>query len=243
MNRQRMRLGIGAAVTVAALSVASPAVAQAQESYEDAIQLSWDGSQFAATTSERFVTAPVTVPGDVAERTLTVMNDGPTDGILTAWIDNVVLLDPDSADIHHNPDHTAPDGSGDYRGAGDQGDFYDDLQISWATGAASATELAAAGTTEILEMSLERGEQVPLSIRVELPYTATSGNTANVDPRLVTFDVHLQLGGDWPASPPAAEPGPLPRTGAELPWAAVWAVLALLGAGAVLTLRRKDVTR
>src|SRR5699024_7181819 len=147
-----------------------------------------------------------------ATRTLLVRNDGPTDGTLLASIIDVQLLDPDAPDVHHNPEHVAPDDSGLYTGAGDQGSFYDDLQVGWGSGSASMTQLADNGQTQILQIPLARGEQVPITIDYELPLAATSGNQANVAERLASFDVLLQLGGDLPTVEREPEPAPDPST-------------------------------
>lgn len=182
-------LSTAAFLTVGA---AGPALAESSK----AIQLSWDGSGYSDTTTETFVGFPVAVPGDITERTLQVRNEGPTDGTLHVSITNVDLLDPDAEDLHHNPNHTPPDDSGRYADAGDQGDFYADLLIDWNGGRSSIKDLDAAGDTQILEITLPRGETTPVTIGYELPSDSTSGNKANVDPRLGKFDVELSLGGD-----------------------------------------------
>lgn len=181
------------ATAVMTLGVAGPALAEPSK----AIQLSWDGgSAYSDTTTESFVGFPVAVPGDSTERTLMVRNDGPTDGTLHVSITNVDILDPTADDVHNNPNHTAPDDSGRYAGAGGQGDFYSDLLIDWNSGSSSIKELDAAGDTQILTIDLPRGETTPVTIGYELPIDSTSGNKANVEPRLGKFDVVLSLGGD-----------------------------------------------
>lgn len=254
----------GTGVLTASLLGAAMTAASASADYEESIQLSWDGSTYAASTTESFVGTPVTVPGDRAARTLLVRNDGPTEGVLHAVITNVELIDPDSEDVHYDPDHQAPDESGSYTGAGHQGDFYEDLTVSWSTGEASMTHLDASETTEILTTDLAPGEETEITIGYEFPVEATSGNTANVDPRSASFDVHLTLGGEIPEGPeptptepiptdvesplptddqPAAEPpgdDSLAVTGANLMW------LALAGAAAVfigLLLNRTRLSR
>ncbi|WP_120003240.1 LPXTG cell wall anchor domain-containing protein [Nesterenkonia muleiensis] len=205
LKRKTLVHAAGAGVLTASLLGAAMAAASASPAYDDSIQLSWDGSTYAATTTESFVGTPVAVPGDQATRTLVVRNDGPTEGVLHAVITNVELLDPDSEDVHYNPNHQAPDESGYYSGAGHQGDFYDDLTVSWSTGEASMTHLDASETTEILTTDLAPGEETEVSIGYEFPIEATSGNTANVDPRSASFDVILTLGGEIPEEP---EPTP-----------------------------------
>lgn len=128
------------------------------------------------------------------------------------------LLDSDAPDVHHHPAHVSPDDSGRYTGAGDQGDFYDDLQIGWGAGHASMTQLADNGQTQILQIPLAQGEEVPITIDYEFPIVATSGNQANVADRLASFDVRLELGGEFrvepattPIEPASADPTPPPE--------------------------------
>jgi len=247
----------GALALLAALTTGTGAHA----AYEDAISLSWDGTTYTSVTSESFLGAPVTVPGDSASRTVLVRNDGPTAGVLRASIVNVGRLDPDAPDVHHEPEHRDPDGSGaptgdPYLGAGDQGNFYDDLVVRWPGGSATFTELDAAGTTEVLEVELAKGEEVPLTLSYELPVDATSGNKANVEPRLATFDVVFEIGGDLPPGPtPTPTPTPTPpnpsppstpstpgerlaQTGAQVGLLAGVAALAI-GAGAAVVRARR----
>src|SRR5699024_1738639 len=110
---------------------AGQGAASGNEVLTEAVQLSWDGSSFASSTLENFFGAPVSVPGDSATRTLLVRNDGPADATLRATIVNVNLLGPGAAGVHHHAGHQAPDDSGLYVGAGPQGNFYDDLHLSW----------------------------------------------------------------------------------------------------------------
>lgn len=162
-----------ATLTIAGLLALSTATAAEAAPSDAAIQMSWDGSAYSDTTTETFVGFPVTVPGDSTSRTLTVRNDGPTDGTLKVSIVNVDLL---KADI--------PD------------EFYDDLRIDWKRGSSSIKELAAAGTTRIMEIPLAKGETTPVTIGYDFPIEATSGNKSNVGSRQGSFDVLLELGGD-----------------------------------------------
>ncbi|PFG40446.1 hypothetical protein ATJ97_2975 [Georgenia soli] len=228
-----------AVATPAGTALAAPAGGDARG--VDAISLSWDGSEYAASTSESFLGVPVSVPGDTAARTLTVRNDGPRQGVLTAEIVNVELLDPEAPDEHHNPDHEDPDGSGapfgdPYAGAGDQGDFYDDVTVGWETadgaGSASFSALDTDGGRQIGQVALGRGETTEVTISYEFPYDATSGNRANVPPRLASFDVLLTIRGDDAAAPPARPGRPgrpsLSTTGADVLWLGAAAVLAVV---------------
>jgi len=229
------------------VAMAAPANGAPDDDYTRSIQMSWDGSSYAETTLESFLGSPVSVPGDSATRQLLVRNDGPTDATLRATIVNVELLDPGVPDVHHNPNHVAPDTSGKYKGAGDQGKYYDDLMIGWDGGSASMSRLNDNGDTQILKIPLKQGESVPISLDYDFPITATSGNKANVAPRLAKFDVLLELGGEFPTEPAAtgsttagsaAKSGPshlLPATGAPagLKWFAL-AAFVLLAAGGLL---------
>ncbi|MBF0671202.1 MAG: LPXTG cell wall anchor domain-containing protein [Salinibacterium sp.] len=232
--------GLRRAAVVAGLSMtaivlgASPA--SAADSYDEAVTLSWDGSSYAATTTVTFFGVPVSVPGDSAERTVQVRNDGTTGGILTARIVNVKLRTPDEADIHHNPGHRAPDSSGLYGGAGDQGNIYDDILVGWSDGSASLSTLDANGTTPVMSVPLARGESTPLVLNYDFAVASTAGNEANVDLREASFDVEIQIGGDDSAAqPPVGPPGfpGLPVTGSELVWLLVGGGATLIAAGSV----------
>lgn len=185
--------------------------------YTRSIQLSWDGTEYADRTTENFLGTPVAIPGDTATRMLRVRNDGPTDATFRATITNVGLLDPDAPDVQHQPAHIAP--GDEYAGAGEQGNFYDDLRIDWAYGLddegsssvgdrASMTTLAADGSTVIVQIPLAQGELVWIDLTYELPRGATSGNRANVSDRLASLQLVLELGGSFPTAdtPPPTEP-------------------------------------
>lgn len=212
----------GVGIVIGSFFGAQPALAATHESEPmsdgAAIELAWaDGAPVSAT--ESFFGMPVVVPGDHAERTIKVKNVGQGSAVLRADIRDVVLLDPDAQDIHHNADHVAPEGSDDFAGAGDQGNFYDDVKITWNGGEASFTELAAAGITDIAEVPVERGETVELTLSYEFPAESTSGNVANVAPREATFDVLFTLSGDteeiWLSKPLPETPSPGGSDGQE----------------------------
>lgn len=215
--------GLAAPTALAAPAGAAPAGAATDPT--DAISLSWDGTEYGASTTQSFLGVPVSVPGDTATRTLTVRNDGPRQGVLTAEIVDVELLDPAAADPH--------------------GNFYDDLTLAWATadgaGAASFTTLDADGGRRIGEVPLGRGETTELTLTYEFPYDATSGNRANVAVRQASFDVLLTIRGDDAAAPPAVPTRPsLPTTGADILRLGTAAVLAV---AAGLALRGRAARR
>ena len=158
---------------IALLVLLIPATPALAADSSRAIQMSWDGSAYSDTTIESFVGFPVTVPGDSTSRTLTVRNDGPSDGTLRVSIVNVDLLRTPSAD-----------------------EFYDDLRVTWNRGSASISDLDSAGTTRVMEISLAKGATTPVTIGYDFPVESTTGNRSNVGARQGSFDVLLELGGD-----------------------------------------------
>lgn len=180
-----------AAATALAVGLGAGA-AQAAVPFDESIHMSWDGTTYTGVTTESFLGSPVAVPGDSASRTVLVRNDGPATGTLRASIVNVDLLDPGAPDVHHASGES-------------QGDFYDDLVLRWPGGSASFSELDANGVTPVLEVELEKGREVPLTVGYELPAREVSGNRANVTSRRASFDVLLEIGAELPAEP---EPGP-----------------------------------
>ncbi|MGO1849678.1 hypothetical protein [Microbacterium sp.] len=198
-------------VGLAALT-ASPAAAAPDE----AIGLSWDGESFAAQTTESFLGMPVTVPGDRAERTLTVRNDGPSAGTFTATITDVELLE------------TA---------GGTPDTFYDDVTIEWPDGSASLADLAADDETTIEELELARGEIATITIGYDFPAEATSGNSSEVGARSAAFDVTLALAGETPAADDGD--GLAVTGGAPALWLAIVGA-ALIPLGLALSRFRRD---
>lgn len=156
----------------------------------DPIQLSWNGSDYADTVVESFVGTPVAVPGDSAQRTLYVRNDGPSDGTLAVTITRVELLDPDAS----------LDDS-----------FYDDVIVDWGTGSGSLTAIDDAGDTSVLTRPLAMGETTEVTIGYDFPVDATSGNRSNVGDRQASFDVVFTLGGDVVEPTPTPEPTDTPE--------------------------------
>ncbi|MFS0703090.1 hypothetical protein AB6N23_01075 [Cellulomonas sp. 179-A 9B4 NHS] len=210
------RVGAVALLAVA-LQLGAPAAARAA-AYDDAlatawdgptVHLAWDGTTYASSTTS-FVGSQVAVPGDVAGRTLTVRNDGPTDAMLRGWVTDVRLLDPDAPDL--DP----------WTGAS-LGDFYSDLTLAWRTasddGSASFRALAARERTPVVEVPLARGASTQVTVVSAFPVEATSGNGANVAPREARFSVLLELAGRPGAGPgeptaaPTGDPGPAPTPG------------------------------
>lgn len=223
MTKRVRNVSIAAAVALSPMvgvmsaSDAFAAPSPSATALDDALQLSWDDANYSATTTETFFGTPVTVPGDSASRTISVKNMGPSDGVLTAKIVNVKIVDADKADVHHNTDHVDPDGAGTmYKGAGDQGDWYSDLDLSWAMGDSNGhnnfRKLNAAGETQIYQAKLAKNASIPVKMTYSIPLEATSGNKANVQKREASFDVIFTISGDTPSTPPPTTPATTPPT-------------------------------
>lgn len=233
---QRSARAAACGALILALSGFAAMPASADETNE-AIQLSWDGTEYAATTTETFLGTPVTVPGDHAERSLIVRNDGPSAGTLSALITRVTLL-PASA--------------------GSDDSFYDDVLVGWGSDQASLSVLDSSDETQILTTSLDPGESTTITISYDFPVDSTSGNASAVGAREASFDVDLTLRDDTvPAGedpplrteddPPAAPAGETPpRAGLAATggspgfWIAVIGVLAV--PTGLLLLRRRSAS-
>ncbi|MCM3660797.1 hypothetical protein M3148_07275 [Georgenia satyanarayanai] len=230
-------------VAAAALAVGlGGGSADAAVPFDESIHLSWDGTTYTGVTTESFLGAPVAVPGDSTSRTVLVRNDGPATGTLRASIVNVDLFDPSSPDVHH-------------ASGADLGSFYDDLLLRWPGGSASFAELDANGVTPVLEVELDKGREVPVTVGYELPATAPSGNRANVAPRRASFDVLLEIGAELPETEPSptetpeagvppeagSSTGRLQETGAGVgPLVTLAGLAAALGAGLAVLARRRS---
>jgi hypothetical protein len=267
-QRTRTRGAAAGALAVGLVALGATSAQAVPQDLSDALQttwagptvnLGWDGRTYTSAT-QSFVGTPVSVPGDIAGRTLTVVNDGPCGGTLRGWIVNVNLLDPGAPDVHHNSAHVDPDGSGaatgdPYKGAGDQGNFYDDLTLRWRTASetdsADFTSLAATNRSQILEMPIARGGSTTITLVYEFPFNATSGNGANVAERRASFDAYLEIKGDdcEPDVPPdededsPGDGGPLAETGAAVGWLGLVSVLLILGGAATRGAARRRTAR
>lgn len=208
--------GAVVAVVAAVALVLFPAGGVFADDYDDAIvprwagptvNLAWDGSEY-MTVQESFIGSPVVVPGDSAVRELTVVNDGPSAGLLSVSIVDVEVANPGAADVHH--------------ATGEElGDFYEDLRLAWVTeagaGSASFRELSLGGDFLIGEVPLGRGEDTFVKVGYVFPFEATSGNQANVPFREARFDVELTIGGDLPGDGVVPSPSPSPG-GSPVDW-------------------------
>ena len=192
----------------------------------DSVNLAWDGTTY-ATATESFIGVPVAVPGDRAYRRLVVTNDGPSAGVLRAWVIDVEL-----------------EGS-----AGIQSRFFDELMVDWrgesASSSASLRKLADGGSTRVAKVELAAGESTELTLGYQFPASSTAGNTQHDGELTAAFDVLLRIEGelDDDGSPDDDDPrdddgspdDELPRTGAEAR-GLLALVAGLLGLGVVLVL-------
>lgn len=89
---RRALAALGAAAALVLGPVSAAVGADELESAWDGptVHLAWDGATY-TTATESFVGLPVTVPGDRAFRRLEVTNDGPSAGVLRAWVADVEL--------------------------------------------------------------------------------------------------------------------------------------------------------
>jgi hypothetical protein len=210
---RRVRWAIASVIAgLVSFAVAAPAAALSPEWEGPTVNLAWDGTTY-VTADHSFVGTPVVVPGDRAVRSLRVTNDGPTTGVLRAWVQQVQLLEP----------------------AVDDG-FYDDLRLDWATasatGAASFRQLAQAERTQIAQTDLGAGESTVVTVGYAFPAGSTTGNRSFVGPREASFVVHLDIRGELPTGPEDPS-GPGPAPGATGPWGSTGGGLAELGADAL----------
>ena len=158
----------GGGLVVFALGVAGASLSLG---HHHALQLSWDGEHYWSSTSDAFFGTPTVAPGDAAQRTLLVRNNGPSDAILRATITNVELTG----------DHTEG--------------FTQDLMVAWDTGQASMAQLADNGDTLMLELHLPQGAETEITLGYHLPVTTVDGNRAGAPAPMASFEVQLDLVG------------------------------------------------
>ncbi|MFJ2299051.1 hypothetical protein [Oerskovia paurometabola] len=259
MRDHRTPRVIAVALGTALTAVLSPAatalphdispVTSANDTTDPDVVLPWDGeTPRSIAVSGELWGQIVVVPGDSGRASVTVRNDGPTTGTLTASIVDVT--------VHRDTDDPA--------WIDDR--FYDDLTIDGTP--VTALEGRA---TEFLSVDLPPGAttEVPLLYGFEgWTGNRTGGgldgdtgltvNPGGVGEREVTFDVLLRIGGgpddadetttggDGDAASRPGAVGPLMATGgaalAGTPWALLGAaaLLALVGAAARARDRRRS---
>lgn len=198
---------------------------------DDALQLSWDGQQYAASASGAFFDLATVAPDTAVTRTLWVRNMGPSDAFLSADIVDVSLETEGSAAL------------------------FGALELSWGATARTFDQLAAAGETRFLDrIPIERCASAPVTLTYRMPWEVTGANTSVAGGESASFDVRVTLTQD-PADegPPVTcstlpeTPGSgstasaFPGTGAVMrPWIVVG--LTLAAAGITLMVARRRIT-
>lgn len=242
MKRLPLTLGTAAAAALLVVPVA-PAHAEvpppgamssssvaptAAQSHSGALSVSWNPSEgYSATVDESFFDVPSGIPGDSAERTLRVRNDGPSDGTMRVSILNVELAYPDAQDA----------------GSGDQEDWYDEVTVSAGGDAGKSwtlSELNENLVTVVNEREVSQGEVAEFSLGYDFPSDSVTGNLAHVTGREIVFDVLVEVGGELPAQPqPVKINSGNPADGPDLTLAGIGAGAVLAGAVAVWLLNRR----
>lgn len=176
---RRALAALGAAAALVLGPVSAAVGADELESAWDGptVHLAWDGATY-TTATESFVGLPVTVPGDRAFRRLEVTNDGPSAGVLRAWVADVELAGPQGAASR----------------------LFDDVVLDWSTvsaaSSASLRELAATPRTPIAETVLEPGASTVIQVGYRFPVESTAGNRARDGELSASFDVLLRIEGE-----------------------------------------------
>lgn len=188
------------------------------------VHLDWRGSEY-ATAEASFVGERLVSPGDHVSRTLSVRNDGPSDGVMAVGL----VLAKTVPMLAANPelgDHVTV--------------FWD---IAGVTGSAPFSDLLALddGRPELVQVQVARGADVPVTIGFDVPASLTTEMSAHAESADLRFDVRVQLEGDTSTTPPI-----LAQTGANAALTAALIALALgIAAAGLLVLaarrRRCDV--
>lgn len=211
-------LRIGAVGALFSMLFASSATAAP---IDDAILMSVNGSEFSSETLTPVLMSlnpdtpnepSVIVPGDVLQGSLTVQNNGPDAGILTAY-----LIDIDN----NGPDDLSMDDwfSGDVR---IQANEQNGSLVYWDSSSEGGQAEVISGTghtgVQILEEDLAKNDTTEINLSVEFPAASVSGNSAgyNASPngipndyspgdRSSSFYLYLTLEGDTDVIDPPTE--------------------------------------
>lgn len=178
------------------------------------VHLDWRGSEY-ATAEASFVGERLISPGDHVFRTLSVRNDGPSDGVMAVGL---VLAEtvPMLAASPELGDHVTV--------------FWD---IAGVTGSAPFSDLLALddGRPELVQVQVPRGADVPVTVGFDVPASLTTEMNAHAESTGLRFDIRVQLEGDTSTTPPI-----LAQTGADAALTAALIALALGIAAAGLLL-------
>lgn len=230
MNNFKKKFSLGMIVVLTSLAVSG--AANAAPSNDDAILMSVNGAEYVSETTTPILMSlngdpdePSTVvPGDVLTGELTVKNNGPSKGVLKAY-----LVDVENS----GPDTTTMDDwfSGDVqiKANGITGSL---VQWDSKNTNGEAQQIGSSGYygVEILETNLERNASTEIELEVEFPVEAISGNSAgyNAAPngipndyspgeRSSSFDIYLTLQGDTDDGGTTPTTSPTPPTDSRKP--------------------------
>ena len=226
--RPRRRTRAGGAAIVVILTVAAtwahPPPAGADELdvpfAGPTVHLDWQGEIY-TTIEPSFFGERIVVPGDLIGRQVRITNAGPTAGVVSVRLVDVVQA-----------------GSG---------DLAERLALEWAVSdeqAGLSFARAADGTSLVADgIPLARGQSRLFTLWLRYPDAATGGMAASAGRTVVSFDVEFVIREVAPAEPEGPTPF-LPGTGGVGALGALVGGLALLSAGlALLLVRRRRSSR
>lgn len=183
------------------------------------VHLDWRGSEY-ATAEASFVGERVISPGDHVSRTLSVRNDGPSDGVMAVGL----LLAETVPALAADPE------------LGDHVTLFWD--IAGVTGSAPFSDLLALddGRPELVQVQVPRGADVPVTVGFDVPVALATEMNANAESTDLRVDVEVQLEGDTSTTPPI-----LAETGTDAATTAMLVALALgiTAAGLLLLAARR----
>lgn len=244
-----------AAAALTAAVLVAPAGAAVAADYDDALVTEWTSktivlnadNQTIDTDTVSFVGTPVTVPGDHALRTVRVTNNGPTAGVLEAYIINATVKTPEGGD----PDAVTEVASDSQSGGVASDPFYDFMKVGWVVGDDTGDETIAkladeGGQKQIGKVILAKGESTNIAINYDLPKGTRAGNSVAAGAQEASFDVLLKISGDGEDgggssnASAGGETGSAAPTGFELAGLAALGLAALgAGAGTLAASRKK----
>lgn len=221
-------------------AAAAPAAQSGAVVPVDAIMAEWDGptvhldwaGRHYATAQASFVGDRVASPGDRVQRTLYLGNAGPSGAVLTVSL----LLGEQIPAEAANPD------------------LADDVQVFWQigdmAGRESFAELLTAEQPVVAQLLVARGEEVAVTIGIEMPVGTQSSRNGAQESTLLDLQVLARMGGDASAADGGEQagsgvtgPGALAVTGAQVAALLLAAVLvALVGWLLVAAARRRRPT-
>lgn len=142
-----------------------------------AVNLDWTGAEYVRAETS-FIGDRIASPGDRVARTLSIVNAGPGDGVLSIAID-VAENTPAGT---RNPD------------------LAEDVTLFWDVDGVRGEErfsvLVPRGQTNVAEISLAKGGQVAVSIGYEMARSVETSRSLGAASTQLDFDVDVKLTGD-----------------------------------------------